>query len=83
MKVSSIAVLAAAGSASAFVKDCTGTAFNEGGNWFCGAVNHILYDGIKGDGSYQAVTKMTDGGECQRETKTYSGPLAPLDRDVS
>lgn len=83
MKVSSIAVLASAGSASALLKDCTGSAFNEGGNWFCGAVNHILYEGIKGDGSYQAVTKMTEGGECLRENKPYSGALAPLDGDVS
>lgn len=78
-----MAVLASAGSASALIKDCTGTATNEGGNWFCGAVDHILYSGIKGAGSYQAVTKMTESGECLRESRAYSGPLAPLDQDLS
>lgn len=77
-----MAVLASAGSAAALIKDCTGTAQDEGGNWFCGAVSHILYSGIQGQGSYQAVTQMTDSGECLREAKAYSGPLSPLDEDV-
>ncbi|OAA61576.1 hypothetical protein ISF_05655 [Cordyceps fumosorosea ARSEF 2679] len=44
-------------------QQCSGTASNEGGNFFCGAVDQILYQGIGKPGTYQAVTGMTSSGE--------------------
>lgn len=82
MKHSVPVLLATAGWASALTQQCTGKAVDEGGNWFCGAVNHILYEGIVGKGSFKAVTNMGSNGDCQTEDKPYSGPLAPLDEDV-
>lgn len=80
---STIALLATASVASALVQDCTGTAKDEGGNWFCGAVGHILYQGLGGKGSFKAVAGMGADGECQFEDKNFQGPLAPLDEGVS
>ncbi|KAK5992805.1 PGA52-like protein [Cladobotryum mycophilum] len=79
----SAALLATASLATALTQQCTGNAVDEGGNWFCGAVSHILYEGLVGKGSFKAVTHMGDNGECTMEDKTYSGPLAPLDEDLS
>ncbi|ATY59768.1 hypothetical protein A9K55_002796 [Cordyceps militaris] len=64
-------------------QQCTGRAVNEGGNFFCGAVEHIVYKGVGSAGSYQAVKGMTSTGECQKEAKSFSGPLAPLDEGLS
>ncbi|KAJ4164424.1 hypothetical protein LMH87_006100 [Akanthomyces muscarius] len=84
MKHATIALITAAASmAAGLTQDCTGTAKDEGGNWFCGVVNHILYQGIGGSGSYEAVTAMTSTGECKKATKSYSGPLAPLNEGLS
>ena len=79
----SIALLAGAGSASALVQQCTGTARDEGGNWFCDAVDAILYQGLGGKGTYKAVTNMGASGNCDKKDVAYNGPLAPLDEDVS
>lgn len=83
MKHSTALLLATAGWASALTQQCTGTAEDEGGNWFCGAVKEILYEGIVGRGSYKAVTSMSESGQCGTEDLPYSGPLAPLDQGVS
>ena len=83
MKHSAIVLLASAGMASALTQQCTGTAVNEGGNYFCGAVSHILYQGLNTKGSFSAVTQMLSTGECQKNDESYGGPLAPLDQDVS
>ena len=47
MKFIAPAILAAAGLVSALTQQCTGTALNEGGNWYCGAVKQILYEGLQ------------------------------------
>ncbi|KAG5983820.1 hypothetical protein E4U55_007053 [Claviceps digitariae] len=83
MKYTTSVLLASAGWASALQQQCSGTATNEGGNWFCGAVNQIVYQGIKGSGKFKAVTHMGSSGECHFEDKEFSGPLAPLDEDLS
>lgn len=83
MKYSTPLLLASASWASALTQQCSGTAVNEGGNWFCGKISHILYEGIVGKGSFKAVTGMGSNGECHMEDKPYGGPLAPLDEDVS
>ncbi|RSL44079.1 hypothetical protein CEP54_014828 [Fusarium duplospermum] len=83
MKFITPATLAATGLVSALTQQCTGTALNEGGNWFCGAIKQILYEGFTGSGTYKAVSKMTSDGQCIQEDVPYSGPLAPLDEDLS
>ncbi|PMB65935.1 PGA52-like protein [Beauveria bassiana] len=77
------AVAAASMAGASLTQQCSGSAVNEGGNFFCGAVQHILYQGIGGSGSYEAVKSMSATGECQKETKTFDGPLAPLDEGLS
>lgn len=84
MKFTATILLATAGWTSALTQQCsTSQGVNEGGNWFCGAVNQILYEGIRGSGSFKAVTAMGANGECLTEDKPYTGSLAPLDEDVS
>ncbi|KAJ3498421.1 hypothetical protein NLG97_g1128 [Lecanicillium saksenae] len=83
MKHAAIALVATANMAAALTQQCSGSAVNEGGNFFCGAVNHILYQGIGGSGNYERITNMGANGECQKEVKTFSGPLAPLDEGLS
>ncbi|TQV98625.1 Protein of unknown function DUF2401, secretory [Cordyceps javanica] len=85
MKYTTIALATMANMAAAggLTQQCTGNAVNEGGNYFCGAVNHILYQGIGGAGSYEAIKGMSSSGECQRETKNFKGPLSPLDEGLS
>lgn len=83
MKYTPFALLASAGLGSALTQACSGVAKEERGNWFCGAVDHILYQGFSGNGSFQAVTHMGSDGECRQEPKTYSGSLAPLNEGLS
>ncbi|RMJ17108.1 hypothetical protein CDV36_003190 [Fusarium kuroshium] len=83
MKFTTPVLLASAGVASALTQQCTGNALNEGGNYFCGAVKQILYEGFAGSGSYKAVTNMGNNKQCDTEDVPYSGPLAPLDEGLS
>ncbi|KAF4469995.1 hypothetical protein FALBO_3108 [Fusarium albosuccineum] len=83
MKFTAPFLLASAASVSALTQQCSGTALEEGGNWFCGAVKQILYEGFAGSGTYKAVTNMGKDGQCDSEDIPYSGPLAPLDEDLS
>jgi hypothetical protein len=83
MKLQNVSLLAYSGLASALTQQCTGNAINEGGNWFCGAIEEILYQGFSGKGSYQAVSKMGSDGSCQRESISYDGALGPLSEDLS
>lgn len=54
------------------------------GNWFCQSVKAIQYSNVGSFGSYQQITNMDDQtGSCQSQPKSYSGPLAPLDEEVS
>ncbi|KAH0597834.1 hypothetical protein MHUMG1_04206 [Metarhizium humberi] len=84
MKYTAPVLLASAGLATALIQQCSSReAVDEGGNWFCGAVDQILYEGIQGKGSFKAVTEMSDAGECLQKDQSYGGPLAPLDQDLS
>ncbi|KAJ3521509.1 hypothetical protein NM208_g13257 [Fusarium decemcellulare] len=83
MKFTAPFLLASAASVSALTQQCSGTALEEGGNWFCGAVKQILYEGFAGSGTYKAVTNMGKDGQCDSEDIPYSGPLAPLDEDIT
>ncbi|KAG5663778.1 hypothetical protein KAF25_006363 [Fusarium avenaceum] len=83
MKLSTFSFLTYTGLASALTQQCTGNAVNEGGNWFCGAVNQILYQGFSSSGSYKAVTHMGNDGSCQFQPFSYGGALGPLSEDLS
>lgn len=53
------------------------------GDWFCQNVDRITYVGVGRAGAYNRVVGM-DGttGECKKESKSISGPMAPLHEDV-
>jgi hypothetical protein len=54
------------------------------GNWFCQPVQAIQYSNVGSSGSYKQITDMDlKTGSCQSQMKPYSGPLAPLDEEVS
>ncbi|PGG98570.1 hypothetical protein AJ79_08823 [Helicocarpus griseus UAMH5409] len=76
------AVLAASISTASAQACAAGTAQQIGGNWYCSAVNSITYTNFGSSGTYNEVTGMT-GGACTSQPKEYSGPLAPLNEEVS
>jgi hypothetical protein len=54
------------------------------GNWFCQPVKAIQYSNVGSSGSYRQITDMSSQtGSCQYKMKSFSGPLAPLDEEVS
>jgi hypothetical protein len=54
------------------------------GNWYCQAVKRITYKDVGGAGTYDRITSMdATTGKCGSVKQKYSGPLAPLDEDVS
>ncbi|KAF5027754.1 hypothetical protein F66182_132 [Fusarium sp. NRRL 66182] len=81
MKTSNLVLLAGTGLTSALTQQCTGNAVDEGGNWFCGLVDQILYQGFADSGTYKAVTSMGTDGSCQSKPVAYGGPLGPLEED--
>ncbi|KAI9680118.1 MAG: target of Sbf [Caeruleum heppii] len=52
------------------------------GNWYCSAVKAITYDNVGTPGHYMQVVDM-DGGKCNKQKKEYSGPMSPMDEEVS
>lgn len=54
------------------------------GNYYCKEVDQITYENIGADSmSYQDVVRMSsDGCVCQKQPKSYSGKMAPLDEQV-
>lgn len=61
---------------------CGNAATNENNNYYCKAVKAIAYSGVGGSGSYKVPTSMS-GGACAQAPKSYDGPMAPMDEDVS
>ncbi|EGC47378.1 conserved hypothetical protein [Histoplasma capsulatum var. duboisii H88] len=59
-----------------------GTAHLLGGNWYCSAVQAITYTNVGSSGTYNEIVSM-NGGSCSSRPKAYSGPLAPLNEEVS
>ncbi|KAK2767856.1 target of Sbf [Emmonsiellopsis sp. PD_33] len=76
------AVLAASLSTVSAQACAAGTAQQIGGNWYCSAVDSITYTNFGSSGTYNEVTSM-GGGSCSSKAKEYSGPLAPLNEEVS
>jgi hypothetical protein len=58
---------------------------NDGGNWYCDQTQQITFSGLGGvSGSYDRVTNMNpDACTCSKAPQAYSGPLSPLDEDLS
>ncbi|KAK2004768.1 hypothetical protein LX36DRAFT_595315 [Colletotrichum falcatum] len=81
MKSSTVVMLASAAFGQA-LQQCSGTAKNEGGNWWCGAVDQILYSNVGHPGTYKAVSNMADDGSCAFEDVPFSGPLAPFNEEL-
>ena len=52
------------------------------GNYYSTPVQAIAYHGIPGVGAYDKVTSMQSNTQCTKESKGYSGSLAPLDEEV-
>ena len=50
------------------------------GNWYCNNVSAITYNNFGTSGTYDQVTDMNG---CKTKTVAYSGPLAPLDEEVT
>lgn len=53
------------------------------GNVYCQPVEAIRYSNVGAAGSYNEITKMGSDGSCSSTPKHFSGPLAPLDEEVS
>ena len=72
------AVLAASLSTAQAADGCT----QIGGNHYCNKVKSVTYDNFGSSGSYMDVTSF-EGGTCSQESRSYSGPLAPMNEEVS
>ncbi|KAK2060310.1 hypothetical protein LY76DRAFT_419068 [Colletotrichum caudatum] len=81
MKSSTVVMLASAAIGQA-LQQCSGVAKNEGGNWWCGAIDQILYSNVGHPGTYKAVSNMADDGSCTFEDVPFSGPLAPFNEEL-
>jgi hypothetical protein len=56
---------------------------DDGGNWFCQAVNAITYTQVGGSGTYNRITAMdSNSGACSSSPYDYSGTMSPLDEEV-
>ncbi|KAJ8066048.1 hypothetical protein OCU04_005140 [Sclerotinia nivalis] len=53
------------------------------GNWYCNPVDAILYSNVGSPGTYNQVTDMASNGICSSTPKSFSGPISPLDEEVS
>ncbi|BFZ55885.1 target of Sbf [Savitreella phatthalungensis] len=55
------------------------------GNWYCSETSEVVYTGLGGvPGTYQRVTNMdADSCTCTKSAQPFSGPLSPLDEDLS
>jgi hypothetical protein len=63
---------------------CSKGSVDNGGNWYCQAVDAITYTGMSGKGSYNKITSMdSNSGSCSSTPYGYSGSMSPLDEEVS
>ncbi|KAL9947378.1 target of Sbf [Verticillium nonalfalfae] len=83
MKTSSALLTLGSAAMVAGLQQCTGSAKDEGGNWFCGAVDQILYSNVGHPGTYKAVSHMGSDGSCNFEDKAFTGPLAPFNEELA
>ena len=57
--------------------------FTINGKVYCQPIRALQYANITAAGTYQRIVSMNDDGSCTSAPKAYSGPLAPLDEEVS
>ncbi|KAF3895828.1 Target of Sbf [Trichophyton interdigitale] len=55
---------------------------NDGGNWYCSAVDLITYSGFATSGTYNLVNSMS-GGKCGSVRHEFSGKFGPLSEELS
>lgn len=82
MKYTTASLLASAGLAHASIQGCTGSSLLDAGNWYCGAVKHILYSNVGHAGQYKQVTNMAADGSCRFADTSFSGAIAPFNEGV-
>ena len=70
--------------AGTFADNCNPeTLFELEGNEYCTAVQAIRYENVGTPGTYGQIVEMSPGGKCSSVPKAFSGPLSPLDEEVS
>lgn len=80
MRYTAGAALLAASAATVAADDCSQDGY---GNYYCNAVDSIVYKGVGNSGTYSRVSSMNMGsGACSFENTGYSGSLAPFDEEV-
>ena len=79
------ATIVAIAMAGASAQACApNTAHEEGGNWYCQAVNAISYTNFGTPGQYKKVTSFDEGaGSCSSISTDYAGGISPMDEEVS
>jgi hypothetical protein len=83
MKQSILAAVALAGLAAAERQCSILQAFEEGGNFFCGQVEQIVYNNFKTHGKFKDVTFMGPSGECETADREFDSPFGALGEGVS
>ncbi|PQE20144.1 hypothetical protein CJF30_00001454 [Rutstroemia sp. NJR-2017a BBW] len=53
------------------------------GNSYCNPVEGIEYDNVGTAGSYNQIIDMPPDGHCKSKPRPFSGPISPLDEEVS
>lgn len=53
------------------------------GNFYCNPVEAIQYTNVGAPGTYNQITNMASNGVCSFTPKSFSGPISPLDEEVS
>lgn len=83
-RYSTVAVVGAVFSALASLVVASSGCQVVNGNTFCKEVKQMMYENIVAESlSYQDVVEMDSNGcKCEKQPKTYSGSLAPLDEQV-
>ncbi len=54
--------------------------FVDANNTYCDEVKHIHYTSVSTSGSYNKIVQVNG---CQTAPKSYGGPMAPFDEEVS
>ena len=62
---------------------CAENSFELSGNWYCKAVTAIQYSNVGTPGSYNQIVDMASDGTCSSVPKAFSGPIAPLNEEVT
>jgi len=62
---------------------CSNGATEIDGNWYCKAVQAIQYSKVGAPGTYSDITGMFPDGTCSAVPKSFSGPISPMDEEVS